>query len=494
MVEAAEGNDAHDHLAAAGHGLEDFVAVEFGAERVGAAEQEEGGLGAGRHLPLTDLGNGRRLTARHGADVRYCHPWRSWLVWDGRRWRRDDTAEAMRRAKDTALAVYEEAQAAADDTKRQRALAAHALRSQSAPRLSAMLAMAASEEGIPVLPTDLDADRWALNVQNGTLDLRTGALRAHRREDLITRLAPVEWHPEAESALWRACLACWLPDPEVQAFVQRVAGYALTGDVSEHALFFLYGLGANGKSVFVRTLLDLLGDYAMQAAPELLLAKREGGVPCDVAEIAGHRLVATIEVDEGRRLAESLVKSLTGGDRQKARFMRENFFEFEPTHTIFLVANHKPVVRGADYAMWRRIRVVPFEVTIPERERDPRLLERLAGERAGILRWAIEGCLAWQQEGLGLPEAVLAATDDYRTEMDPVGAWVEECCLEHPQAQASAAELWESFRDWAKRAGEEGTRTQTAFGRRLGARAGLEPGKGPAGRRVWTGIRLSEGS
>ena len=441
---------------------------------------------------LTDAGNADRLRDRHGADLRYCHPWHAWLVWDGTRWRRDDTAEATRRAIDTARAIHAEA-AAAEKLDAQKAIGQWARTSQSAARLAAMLQIGSAVGGVPILPADLDRDPWLLNVENGTLDLRTGALREHRRADLITKIAPVRWSPTATAPFWAACLERWLPDPDVRALVQRIAGAALTGtSTSTSHLFFFYGGGQNGKSALCGTLLSLLGKYAIQAAPDVLLAKRDGSVPCDVAELAGRRLALTIEIEDGRRMAESVVKTLTGGDRQKARFMRENFFEFEPTATVILAANHKPEIRAGGLAIWRRIVLVPFTVKIPDTEMIERhvLDERLAAERAGILRWAVDGCLAWQRDGLAPPAAVKAATEEYRAEEDALGTWLEECCERGPGRAALAGDLWASWSAWAANAGVP-VGTQTGFGRKL-TELGLEAVRLPGGDRARTreGIAL----
>lgn len=439
---------------------------------------------------LTDLGNGRRMAARHGTDMRYCHPWREWLMWDGRRWQRDDTAEAHRRAKDTALAIFDEAREERD-ADRQKALAKWAGASQASARLEAMLTCAASEPGIPVRPPELDAQSWLLNVENGTVDLRTGTLRRHRHEDMLTKLAGAAFHPEAPAPLWRACLERWLPDSDVRAFVQRAAGYSATGGTGAQVLFFLHGGGSNGKSVLVRALLEVLGDYAMQGAPELLMAKAPGQVPTDVADLQGRRLVATIEVEDGRRLAEVLVKQLTGGDRVTARRMRQDFFSFEPTHKLWLVANHRPVIRGTDHAIWRRILMVPFEVTIPEAEQDPKLVERLVAERDGILAWIVEGALIWQREGLEPPAAVRAATAAYRSAMDVLGSFLEDECVVAPEAQVAATDLWAAYQRWAARTGETGgAGSQRALGLALQER-GFTVKRGTGGRRMWRGLRLA---
>ncbi|KKL83177.1 hypothetical protein LCGC14_1977380 [marine sediment metagenome] len=370
-----------------------------------------------------------------------------------------------------------------------KALADHAKRTESEARIAAMIALAASEPGIPVRPAELDADPWLLNVQNGTLDLRTGTLRVHEGADLITKLAPVNYDPAAECPLWLAFLDRIMEGKaSLIEFLQRSAGYSLTGDISEQVLFFFYGRGRNGKSTFLTTILTLLGDYGRQAAPGLLTMKRHDAHPTERADLMGARFVASIEVEQGRRLAEALVKELTGGDRQKARFMRGDFFEWEPTHKLYLAVNHRPVVTGTDLAIWRRIRLVPFSVRIPEEEQDRNLSAKLKGEASGILNWALEGCLAWQGDGLGAPLEVVEATASYRAEQDVLGAFIDDECTLAEDAKATAKSLYAAYREWSKAHGEEPA-TQTAFGLQLGER-GLRASRGRSAR-WWRGIGLN---
>jgi putative DNA primase/helicase len=470
--DAPEKGDAADHPAVRDRDergldalLDDLMGAPTWVPREAEPEDVAGGdAGAQEEWTLTDTGNAERLIARHGADLRYCWPWGKWLVWDGARWRPDDTGEVYRRAKETVRSIYAEAADAGDSAMR-KALADHAKSSESRHRIEAMVDLARSAEGVPVLPQDLDNSPWLLNVPNGTVDLRTGELRKHRRDDLLTKLAGAEYHPDAEAPTFDAFLRRVLPSEPVRAFVQRVVGYAITGDVSEQVLPFLWGGGANGKSTFINTVLSACGDYGMQAAPDLLLAKRTAH-PTELADLFGARFVASVEVEDGRRFAESLVKQLTGGDRIKARYMRQDFFEFDPTHKVFLVANHKPEVRGTDHAIWRRIKLVPFDVTIPKAEQDPRLPELLRAELPGILAWMVAGCLDWRREGLGEPEEVSKATAEYRAEQDVLAAFITDRCVVRPGAMAQASDLYSAYKQWCADAGEEPVK-QRAFGMSL---------------------------
>jgi P4 family phage/plasmid primase-like protien len=437
---------------------------------------------------LTDLGNARRLVKQHGENLRYCHLWGKWLVWDGKRWKKDETGAVLRLAKNTVRSIYAEAAEEPEEAIR-RKIADHARKSESALRIKAMITLAESEPGIPVLPGELDRDPWLMNVKNGTIDLRTGELRPHRREDLMTKIAPIEYDPAAKCPTWKAFLDRIMAGNErLIAFLQRAAGYSLTASTREQCFFLLYGTGANGKSVFLTTLLAAMGDYGIQAAPDLLLAKSGESHPTEIADLFGARLVVATETEAGRRLAENLVKQLTGGDRLKARFMRQDFFEFEATHKIWLATNNKPIVKGTDYAIWRRIKLIPFTVTIPKEEQDKALPAKLRQELPGILSWAVKGCLEWQKRGLDEPAEVTAATSAYRDEQDVLGSFITDCCVVNPNAKVSAKDLYRAYVNWCEDCGEHAL-AQRNFGTRLSERGFLRK-TGTGGYSWWHGIGL----
>ena len=416
---------------------------------------------------LTDAGNARRFAAQHGSHLRYCQKWKSWLVWDEIRWQKDHTNEVCRRAKDTMRNIYTEASSCNDGEMRTN-LSKHAIKSEGAYQIKAMISLAQSESALVVTPNDLDTNHWLLNVQNGTINLQDGSFHPHRKEHLITKLAPVNYDPKATCPTWDKFLSRVMNNNErMIAFLQRATGYALTGDVSEQGLFFLHGIGANGKSTFLNTIQEMLGDYAKQAAPDLLVVKPNGSHPTELANLQGSRLVISVEIEEGKRMAEALVKQLTGGDTISARFMFGDFFNFRQTHKLFLAANHKPRIRGTDYAIWRRIWLVPFDVTIPDKERDKKLPEKLRQEMPGILTWAVKGCRDWQKNGLKIPEEVVAATETYRAESDVLAKFIEDCCVKGERERVKAQELYDSYSNWCDQNNERAKFNQRDFSGRL---------------------------
>ena len=415
----------------------------------------------------TEAANAKRLVARFGDVMRWCEPWGKWLVWDGKRWKVDDERRFEALAKTVANELWDEAAALAKtaDGSTTNEILKFVRASNQATGIRNMVFLSRSD--VAIVPTFLDMHPWLLNVDNGTLDLRTGVLRPHDRDDCLTQLCPVPYEPTAPFPTWRRFIETVLAgDQELIVYLQRLIGYCLTGSTREHLLPFLFGMGANGKSTFIGTLLAMLGpDYAIKAPTDLLLAKRDTH-PTERADLYGKRLVACVEAEGSRRLAESLVKELTGGDRVRARRMRENYWEFQATHKIWLAANHKPVVRGTDHGIWRRIKLLPFTVAIPDDQQDKDLLVKLLDELPGILAWSVEGCRQWLGDGLHEPACVRTATGDYRNEMDLVGRFLVDCCIIDPAASLGAMALYTSFKAWCDRTGEQFV-NQTRFGGQL---------------------------
>jgi putative DNA primase/helicase len=339
---------------------------------------------------------------------------------------------------------------------------------------------------------ELDRDPWALNCPNGTLDLRSGKLRTHDPADLITRLAPVEYDAAAECPRFKRFLQETLVDAGVISFVKRYSGYTLTGITRERLLAILYGFGKNGKTTLVELLRDVMGDYATNTDTETILMRKYQGVGNDVAALKGARFVSAAEVEQGRRLAESKVKQLTGRDTVTARFLFGEPFSFRPEFKLWLSTNNKPVIQGTDDAIWDRIKLIPFTQRFDGPRQDPKLPEKLRGELAGVLAWMVEGCLDWQEHGLGEPETVRAATDQYRAEMDTLAAFIEDRCVVRPGAVAPATPLYKQYQMWCDDAGEK-PETQKMFGMRLRERGFVSDKmkRGPhKDRKGWFGIGL----
>lgn len=439
--------------------------------------------------PLNDRGNAQRLVARHGQDLRYCHQSSSWLIWDGCRWAADTTGELMRRAKDTADTIYAEIPLGSTKEE-QETIFRHARASGSKNALKNMVELAQSEWPIPIALEQLDQQPWLLNCLNGTVDLRTGRLSPPHREDWLTRRVPITYDPHATTSRWDAFLDQIMGhDAALIAFLQRAMGYSLTGDTTEQVFFVLHGRGANGKSVFLDTLLALLHEYGRRVAFETFITQPYGGsTRMNLAAIAGARLVTASESEENQKLAESLLKDITGGEKQEARLLYHDPFEFRPTAKIWLATNHKPQIRGSDHAIWRRVRLIPFAVTIPEELQDRNLSQKLREELPGILAWAVRGCLEWQREGLQTPEAVRLATDAYREESDVLGPFLDDCCVLGLNERVFSSDLYKRYTTWAEE-NHERAASQKIFGGRLRER-GLDRKPSSKGRYAWFGIRL----
>lgn len=384
-----------------------------------------------------------RFADRHADDLRYVAAWGKWFRWTGTHWQQDDTLYAFHLAR----TVCREASAECN-------LEREAKRIASAQTEAAIERLARADRRLAATVDQWDADPWLLNTPQGVVDLRTGRTRQHDPRDHLTKITSVSpaghgcptWHAFVDRVTQR--------DADLQTFIQRMFGYALTGDTSAHALFFMFGTGANGKSVMLDTIAGILGDYHKTAPIETFTASNSERHPTELAGLRGARLVTAIETEEGRRWAESRIKALTGGDRIAARFMRQDFFEFSPQFKLVIAGNHKPGLRTVDEAIRRRFNLIPFTVTIPPKERDPELKERLKAEWPDILAWMIRGCRDWQDQGLQPPKAVTEATAAYLDAEDALSTWIDECCNRDPRSWTGSTELYASWKAWADQAGE----------------------------------------
>lgn len=398
----------------------------------------------------TDTGNARRFINEYREIVRFCHQWNRWIVWDSTRWKRDTQGKTIELGKTLIRNMYSDVQSIGNDNVR-KAMIRHALKSEGRRGLENMLFLAQSEPGAPIDATELDTFQHLLNCPNGTVDLKTGQLLPHNKEQMITRSTPTEYDPIKMSDLWiQFLMDITNNNIELVNYLQLAAGYSLTGAIRDHVLFFLYGTGCNGKSTFLNTIINTLGpDYAKTGPRDLLTMKRGGDShPTATATLHGLRFIATIEAEGGRPLAESLVKSLTGGDVVSTRRMREDYWEFTPTHKIWLAANHKPNIRGTDDAIWRRIKLIPFTTVIPECKMDTELTAKLRLETPAILAWCVQGSILWHDLGLVDPACVQEASKAYRDEMDVLGAWISERCITGFALEAKAKDLFDNYRDW----------------------------------------------
>ncbi len=382
-----------------------------------------------------------RFAERHAGDLRYVAKWGKWLFWTGTHWQFDDTLRAFDLAREICR------QAAACAERRTAGILA------SATTVAAVERLAKADRRIAATIDQWDSAAWLLNTPNDVIDLRTGRRRAHRPDDYMTKITAVG--PAGDCPLFLNFLkTITAGDAEMIAYIRRMLGYALTGETREHALFFAYGTGANGKSVLLSTASGILGTYHRAAPIETFVASNSERHPTDLAGLRGARLVTATETEEGRPWAESRVKQLTGGDMISARFMRQDYFDYCPAFKLIIAGNHKPSLRSVDEAIRRRFHMIPFAITIPKDQRDLELADKLKAEWPGILRWIIGGCVEWHRNGLQPPKAIQDATAAYLEAEDGLAAWIDDKCERDPTAWESLADLFASWADWAKHFGE----------------------------------------
>jgi len=438
-----------------------------------------------------DVRLGREFAAAFAERVRYCPDLESWLVWDGRRWAPDAVHEAERLMQNLAR---DRLAAAANlgDTKTREAENRVWVQAMRRNRIEAALWAARSDPRLIVRLADLDSDPWTLNVGNGTLNLKTGRLRHHDPADLITKLAPVEYRPDADLSEWLRFLSRVLPDPALGVYLQRATGYSLTGLATEEILFFICGPTAGGKSTFISAVGGALGDYAASANFATFLAQRnKSGPRPDIVRLAGKRFVSSVETEEGAQLAGGLLKWIIGQDQLCERTLYKTEVEFLPTFSLWLVSNFRPRAQDDDSALWRRLMLLSFEMSIPENERDPTVKARLRDPTIGgpaVLAWAVAGCLDWQEHGLQPPPAVLAATRQWRAENDPIIDWLSERATLNPLASTAFKDLNHDYRTWAEDGG-----LKPISGKKLAERlqaVGCQAGSGAGHVRIYTGIGL----
>ncbi|ODU09053.1 MAG: hypothetical protein ABS84_10115 [Rubrivivax sp. SCN 71-131] len=473
--EAAEGWDAADAIAE-GFDVATFLTHGPRLQMHNVADDDEPVVSSDESVWGTEDALALSFTRRYHRDWRYVAAWGRWLVWDGQRWRTEDTLAAT----DLIRSVCRQTAVRADNPKIAAKLA-------SASTVGGVERLARADRRHAATTDEWDADPWLLNTPGGVVDLKTGRKRANDRADRMTKITTAT--PGGDCPQWMAFLSDITGgDVDLQAYLQRMVGYCLTGVTSAHALFFLYGTGANGKSVFANVISTILGDYAATASMDTFVETRGDRHPTDLAGLRGARFVTAIETEQGRRLNESKVKAITGGDKISARFMRQDFFEYTPQFKPVIVGNHKPAIRNIDEAMKRRMHMIPFTVTIPPERRDGRLTEKLLAECDGILAWAVAGCLAWQREGLKPPACVVSATEEYFEAEDALGRWLDERCARDVNAKSLTTELFSDWKHWAETSGEF-IGSQRRFSDLLITR-GIEKWRNGVGVRGFRGIDL----
>jgi putative DNA primase/helicase len=449
---------------------------------------------AGEEENLTDLGNVRRFVNQHHERIRsvLIKKHNPWFLWVGTHWEPDSTGEAMRLAKQTVRSIHAEAERTTDEERRA-AMQQHAYKSEGAERIRAIIDLAKTEPEIALREDQLDRDQWLFNVQNGTIDLSSGRLLKHKKSDYITKMSPIEFQRSARAPRWQGFLDdIFAGDKALIGFIQRAMGYTLTGDIREHAMFFCYGQGRNGKSTFLETFRALMAGYSVQAEFSTFQSMRNDGPRHDLARMRGARLVAAIEARADRSFDETVIKQMTGGDTVTARNLYESSFEFKPQFKLWLAANHLPLVREQTEAFWSRILMIPFTVIIPAHKRKKNLGKLLAKELSGVLNWVLEGCEEWRRHGLMAPDTVRRAITEYKEEYDVIGEFFKERCRLDPEEWTARAQLYQSFADWWMETRGRNPLSHTAFNRLVSERTDLRQSKRRGGLRGWRGIGVMD--
>lgn len=436
-----------------------------------------------RKFKLTELGNAERIAYEYGHVIKFVNDI-GWFIWDGKRWK-VDTKKEIERITAKVLRSLSKSEDEAE-SKWSRMCERRNIRMNS---IKDLMPLVPGERG------DFDRHKFLFNVENGVVDLKTGKLLQHDRELGLTKITNITFDENAKCPEWLKFLdQIFLGDQALVEYMQRLIGYSLTGDISEQIMMFLVGGGSNGKSTFINTIKDLMGDYGKQAKSDTFIKKKESGANNDIARLVGSRFVSAIESEEGEKLADSFVKQITGGEPVLARFLRQEFFEFIPEFKVFFTTNHKPIIGGLDEGIWRRVKLIPFNLSLPAHKRDKRLPEKLSLEMPGILNWAIEGCMKWQQDGLKEPKVVAEATGKYKDDMDILAPFLDEVCYveerENESIMIEAKELYNVYERWCFNSGERSLGNRSFY--RMLETKGFGKTKGTGNKTFLTGITLNE--
>jgi putative DNA primase/helicase len=489
--------DEDDELLFAGMEVEVGPAAQKGiltADQVEAfltAPREPSASTDGFNYRQSDTGNAERLVRRFGAKIRHVADQGVWRVWDGMRWVTDRGRVISRLSKKVAQELFEEAIGLEGDERK--TMLGWAMKSETKDRRTAMIDLAATEKDITTLIEHYDSDPWLFNVQNGTVDLRTQTLQRHNGADMLSKISPVVYDASATCPTWDTFLEEVMDgDREMIDFLARAAGYSLSGDTGIQGMFFLHGDGANGKGVFTEVLRYIFGDYAKNASFDtFVVQKNDGRIRNDLAALVGSRLVTASESQDGHRLDEAIIKTLTGCDPITTRFLHKEYFTFYPQFKLWMSSNYKPVIRGTDWGIWRRVNMIPFEVIIPEEKRDPQLAGKLKAEGPGILNWMLRGLKVYLEHGMMYPAKVREATSHYRESQDIIGQFIAAKCVLHEEAEVQFSLLYEAYKQWAA-AAREFTLSERKFSEALKKRPTLTS-KRKKGLTWYVGIGLRAG-
>ncbi|MFJ7950755.1 phage/plasmid primase, P4 family [Lysinibacillus sp. NPDC096418] len=453
---------------------------DFHSDAVAADEVEK----AKKKFRLNELGNAERIAYEYGHVIRYVSGSDHWYIWDGKRWHIDSKKQIERIANK----VLRELEKSDDEmeSKWARSCGKRNIRMNSIKDLMPL---------VPAEREEFDRHKFLFNVENGIINLKDAKLQQHDRDFKLSKITNVIFDEKAECPTWINFLnQIFKNDAELIDYMQRLVGYSLTGDISEQGMYFLVGGGSNGKSTFINIIKNLMGDYGAQTNSNTFIKKKSDGANNDIARLANARFVSAVESEEGEKLQESLVKTITGGEPILARFLRQEFFEFIPEFKVFFTTNHKPIIGGVDEGIWRRVKIIPFTLNLKPHERDKKLEEKLSLEMSGILNWALEGCIEWQQSGIKEPKVVMDATGNYKAEMDILAPFLDEMCYtDEPKNEAiriEAKELYNVYDRWCSQSGERQIGNRSFY--RMLETKGFGKTKGAGNKTFLTGITLNE--
>ncbi|MBA7530553.1 DNA primase [subsurface metagenome] len=486
-----KGEDISDWLDRGGDMEKLFELIRTAPEFIPAKEEKEESKGIrGEYFRATDLKNSENFSIKYVGKLIYCQPWNNWLVYDEGKWKIESKRETQELAKKVIMDYYKKASEMLDDETRKN-LIKEALKCESQRSIRAMIDLATSS--MARLPEDFDRDLYILNLKNGTMeDLKIMELGEHKPENMLTKIAGISYKPGASCPKWLAFLdKIFEGNENLIDYIQTALGYSLTGDTGEQCLFILYGIGANGKSTFINVIHEIMGDYAINTPFSTFLGKGRGdNIPNDLARLRGARFVSAIEAPGERRFNEVLLKTIVGGDLITARFLRQEFFDFYPECKIWLATNHKPIVKEFSLGFWRKIRLIPFKVSISEEERILHYDNILLEEKEGIFNWILEGFKKWKEESLKTPEEIIEATAEYKSSMDVMAEFIEECCIENHRVKITTKELYKAYKNWSEEGGDKPV-SKDAFSRQLTERGykSIRTGS-PKQERGWGGIDL----